>query len=65
MQTKYHTIDYNYIPTPCGVINCHQGIKRFAERKENKLDKIDAQFSQGLSSWEKESDINDRNNKEM
>lgn len=24
MQAKYQTIDHNYVPAPCGVINCYQ-----------------------------------------
>ncbi len=51
MQTKYQTIDYNYIPAPCGVINCHQGTKRLAER--NRLDKMDAGLFQAFSYGEK------------
>ena len=50
MRAKYHTIDYNYIPAPCGVINCHQGTKRLAER--NRLDKMDARLFQAFSSGE-------------
>ena len=40
MQAKYQTIDYNYVPAPCSVINCCQGTKRLADR--NRLDKMDA-----------------------
>lgn len=62
MQAKYQTIDYNYIPTPCGVINCHQGTTRLAER--NKLDKIDVLFFRAFH-LERIYDINDHDNVEM
>lgn len=52
MQAKYQTIDYNYIPTPCGVINCHQGTKRLAE--SNWLDELEAWLFQGFSFGKKE-----------
>lgn len=32
MQVKYQTIDHNYVPAPCSVINCHQGGGTPAER---------------------------------
>lgn len=32
MQAKYQTIDHNYVPAPCGVINCYQGAGTPAER---------------------------------
>lgn len=51
MQAKYQTIYYNYVPAPRGVINCHQGTKRLAER--NRLDKMDARLFQAFSSGEK------------
>lgn len=44
MQAKYQTKDYNYIPAPFSVINCHQGTKRLAGR--NRPDKMEA-FSSG------------------
>jgi len=42
MQAKYQTIDYNHIPAPCGVINCHQGAIRLAEK--NMLDETPSFF---------------------
>lgn len=54
MRAKYQTIDHNYVPAPCGVINCYQGAGTPAER--NRLDN---------GEYRKTSDRNDRFNAKL